>query len=218
MTTLGELRNTLATTLGGDEYVTPQLWGYALAAAYQREPGILLSLDIIPHDSWHPFMSRSQELGNTQTPIFRAEVERLFPQALGSLRRSVEGLLKNKRENLSYSGLKSSNWDWEEFHVFDLIQREIWATTGVSVLEEQSTRVALITDVNGVKALFHYAEEARISCLTEKAAYLKAFTSDKTASELVTHAIVVTRNEAAEKAWNDLRRLLEETLIRTYSK
>lgn len=215
MTTLGELRNTLATTLGGDEYVTPQLWGYALAAAYQREPGILLSLDIIPHDSWHPFMTRSQELGNTQTPIFRAEVERLFPQALRSLRHNIEGILKVKRENLI--SIKSGNWDWEESHVFDLIQREIWATTGVSVLEEQLTSVALITTLAEVKALFHYAEEARISCLAEKDVYLKAFTSDKIASELVTHAIVVTRNETAAKAWNDFRRLLEDTLIRTYS-
>lgn len=203
--TLTELRNSLATTLGGDKYISPQLWGYALAAAYQRDPNILRSIDVIPDDSRHPFMTRSQELGNTQTPIFRAEVERQFPIALAYLRRHVEDLLKARREELSKI---------EETCLFDQLRREIWLTTAARILEEQSTKVALITDVGGVKDLFHCANEARISCLAEKGACLK---SGKTPSELVTHAIVVTRNEAGISTWESLTYFLENTLIRTYS-
>lgn len=38
--TLTELRNSLATTLGGDKYISPKLWGYVLAARLKTEDGL----------------------------------------------------------------------------------------------------------------------------------------------------------------------------------
>lgn len=146
MTTIEDLRASLALTFGGDKYVTPQLLGEAIAAAYFRGSVIIPSFEIIPEKSRHAFMQRSQELGNTTNPIFKVGVERCFPKALERLRHQVEDSLKVRREYLLRS-------DRGESSMFDLIQCEIRAKTMVSILEEQSARVALIKTLDDVKAL-----------------------------------------------------------------